>query len=96
MASKQLMKLEKLWQAMDVEMKLWVLRAIVFPTAAYGCESWTLSKNICKRIISFENECYRKILNIHWSEHRTNESIYNELKVHSGELLNFVKKQKLE
>ena len=37
MASKQLMKLEKLWQAMDVEMKLRVLRAIVFPTAAYGC-----------------------------------------------------------
>ena len=49
-----------------------------------------------KRIISFENKCYRKILNIHWSEHRTNESIYNELKIHSGELLNFVKKQKLK
>ena len=59
-------------------------------------ESWTLSRNICKRIISFENKCYRKILNIHWSEHRTNESIYNELKVHSGELSNFVKKQKLK
>ena len=77
-------------------MKLRVLRAVVYPTASYGCESWTFSKKVCNKITAFESKCYRTILNVHWSEHRTNQSIQQELKVKPEELLRFMKKQKLK
>ena len=41
-------------------------------------------------------KCYRKILKISWTEHRTNKSIRDELKVEDQWLENFVKKQKLK
>ena len=76
-------------------MKVRLLRTCIFPTATYGCETWTLSKNITQRILAFENKCYRKLLNISWTEHRTNESVYKELGVEAGFLLRFIKQQKL-
>ena len=48
------------------------------------------------RINVFENKWYRKILNVHWSDHRTNESVYSELSVKPSVLLGFVKTQKLK
>ena len=36
-------------------------------------------------------KCYRKILNISWTEHRTNRSIRNELRLQDQWLENFVK-----
>ena len=96
MAYRKLLDMEKLWQSADKRLKLRVLRSVVFPTAAYGCESFVYSKNIRNRIIAFENNCYRKILNVHWSEHRTNESVYPEHGVRSGQLLNLMKRQKLK
>ena len=77
-------------------MKLRVLRAVVIPTASYSWESWTFSKKIGNRMNAFENKCYRKILNVHWSEHRTDQSIQQELKLKPEELLRFVKKQELK
>ena len=78
------------------EMKLRVLNTCVFPTAYYGSESWTFTKNICKRINAFETKCFRKILNVSWKEHRTNISVAREIGVKMGSLLNTIKKQKLK
>ena len=36
-----------------------------------------------------ENKCYRRILNVHRSDHRTNESVYSELSVKPGVLVGF-------
>ena len=41
-------------------------------------------------------KCYRKILKISWTEHRTNKSIRDELKLEDQWLENFIKKQKLK
>ena len=91
-ASKKLVEMDKLWRSEDKEMKLRIIKSIVFPTAVYGRESWTISKKMAARINAFENKCYRKILNVHW----TNESVYSELSVKPGVLLGFVKTQKLK
>ena len=64
--------------------------------AKYGCEAWTLGKTVLKRITAFEMKCYRKILKISWTEHRTNKSIRDELKLDDQWLENFLKKQKLK
>ena len=73
-----------------------IVRACIFPIATYGCEAWTLGKTVLKRITAFEMKCYRKILKISWTEHRTNKSIRDELKLDDQWLENFLKKQKLK
>ncbi len=64
MASKKLTEMKKLWKATNKDMKLRIIRVCIFPTATYGCETWTLNKNITKRINAFENKCHRKILRV--------------------------------
>ena len=48
-----------------------------------------------KKLESFEITCYRKILRISWTQHRTNESVFEELGT-SRELLETIKKRKLQ
>ena len=52
MACIQITDMEKLWIATHNKM---MLRTCIFPTGTYGCETWTLNKNIKKRLNSFEN-----------------------------------------
>ena len=42
--------------------KVCLIKAIVFPTAMYGCESWTIKKAECGRIDAFELWCWRRLL----------------------------------
>ena len=42
----------------------------------YGCETWTITKDLERRILAFERKCYRKILRIGWVEKITNEELY--------------------
>ena len=81
MATNKLSELKFLWNGQDPQTKLRIVRARIFPIATYGCEAWTLGKTILKRITAFEKKCYRKILKISWTEHRTNTSIRDELKL---------------
>ena len=92
MASRKLEDMRQLWSSTNKNLKLRILKCCILPTAYYGNESWTLTKNIVKRINGFETKCYRKILNVSWKEHRTNISVAEEL----GTLLNTIKKQKLK
>ena len=46
-------------------------------------------------ITAFENKCYRRILRVPWTEHRTNDSIRQELGIKDEWLLQYVRKQKL-
>ena len=38
----------------------------------YGCESWTLSVKLEKKIHAFEMKCYRCLLGIPYTAHKTN------------------------
>ena len=39
-----------------------LVRAMIFPVAMYGCESWTVKKAECRRKDAFELCCWRKCL----------------------------------
>jgi hypothetical protein len=69
--------LEKIWKDKNISVKTKVelVKALVFPVATYGCESWTLRKNDRKKITTFEYWCWRRMLRISWTEKRTNVSI---------------------
>ena len=59
--------------------KVHLVKAMVFPVAMYGCESWTIKKAECRRIDSFELWCWRRLLRVPWTARRSNQSILKEV-----------------
>ena len=59
--------------------KVRLVKAMVFPVVMYGCESWTVKKAECRRIDSFELWCWRRLLRVHWTARRSNQSILKEI-----------------
>jgi len=70
------------------------MKALVWPVATYGCESWTLRKNEETRLDAFEMKGLRKILRISWTAKKTNEWVLNKAGV-KRELLVTIKARKL-
>ena len=74
------------------------MRTLILPTFLYACESWTLTAEIERRIQALEMGCYRRLLNISYKDHVTNEEVRNRIQNATGvhdDLLTMVKKQKL-
>ena len=59
--------------------KLRLVKAMVFPVVMYGCESWTIKKDKCRRIDAFELWCWRKLLRVPWTARRSTQSILKEI-----------------
>ena len=59
--------------------KVCLVKAMVFPVAMYGCESWTVKKAECRRIDAFELWCWRRLLRVPWTARRSNQSILKEI-----------------
>ena len=74
------------------------MRTLILSTFFHACESWTLRAEIERRINALEMRCYRRLLNISYKVHATNEEVRNRIqnavRVHD-DLLTMVKKQKL-
>ena len=60
------------------ELKVRLVKAMVFPVVMYGCESWTIKKAECQRIDAFELWCLRRLLKVPWTARRSNQSILKE------------------
>ena len=54
-----------------------LVKAMVFPVAMYGCESWTVKKAECRKIDAFELWYWRRLLRVPWTARRSNQSILN-------------------
>ena len=64
----------------------------------YACESWTLTAEIERRIRALEMRCYRRLLNISYKDHVTNEEVRKRIQNATGvhdDLLTMVKERKL-
>ena len=59
-ATTQMAKLTHIWKNREVDdkIKIQLMKALVNAVALYGCESWTLSKQLEKKIAAFEMRCY--------------------------------------
>ena len=47
--------------------KVHLVKAMVFPVAIYGCESWTIKKSEHQSIDVFELWCWRRCLRVLWT-----------------------------
>ena len=45
----------------------------------YRCYSWAIRKAESQRIDAFEVWCWRRLLRVHWTERRSNQSILKEI-----------------
>ena len=56
--------------------KVCLVKAMIFTVVMYRCESWTIKKTECQRIVSFELWCWRRLS---WTSRRSNQSILKEI-----------------
>ena len=59
--------------------KVHIVKAMVFPVAMYGCESWTIKKAERQRIDAFEPWFWTRLLRVPWTARRSSQSILNEI-----------------
>ena len=73
--------LDSMLKSRDITLptKVHLVKAVVFPMAMYGCESWTVKKTECQRIDAFELWCWRSLLRVPWTAKRSNQSILKEI-----------------
>ena len=73
--------LRSIFKSRDITLptKVCLVKAMVFPVAMYGCESWTVKKSERQRIDAFELWCWRRLLRVPWTARRSNQSILKEI-----------------
>ena len=78
---KVMTNLDNLLKSRDITLlaKVHLVKAMVFPVAMYGGESWTIKKAEYQRIDAFELWCWRRLLRITWTARRSNQSILKEI-----------------
>ena len=83
---------------MSLGSKVKLMRSFVISIFLYACESWTLAAELEKRTQAFEMRRYRRILNILYKDHVTNEEVRRKILAaieEYDELLTLVRKRKL-
>ena len=78
---KVMTNLDSIFKSRDIALRIKVrlIKAMVFPVAMNGCESWTVKKAEPRRIDAFELWCWRRLLRVPWTAWRSNESILKEI-----------------
>ena len=73
--------LDSILKSRDITLstKVCLVKAMVFPVVMYGCESWTIKKAEHRRIDAFELWCWRRLLRVHWTTRRSNQSILKQI-----------------
>ena len=51
------------------------VKTYVWSTLLYGCETWTVSKEMERRLEAMEMWCWRRMLKVSWTEMRSNTNI---------------------
>ena len=59
--------------------KVHLVKAMFFPVVIYGWESWTVKKAERWKLDAFELWCWRRLLRVHWTARRSNQSILKEI-----------------
>ena len=73
--------LDSIFKSSDINLptKVRLVKAMVFAVVMYGCESWTVKKAKCRRIVAFELWCWRRLLRVPCTARRSNQSILKEI-----------------
>ena len=72
-----LSRLKTIWKDKNILLasKVKLMRTLILSIFLYACESWTLTAEIVRWIQALEMRCYRRLLNISYKDHVTNEEV---------------------
>ena len=59
--------------------KVHIVKVMFLPAVVYGCESWTVKKTESWKMGVFQLWCWRRLLKIHWTARRSNQSGQKEI-----------------
>ena len=78
---KLMTNLDSILKSRDITLptKVHLVNTMVFPVVMCGCESWTIKKAEHRRIDAFDLWCWRRLLRVHWTARRSNQSILKEI-----------------
>ena len=78
---KVMASLDRIIKSRDIILptKVHLVKAMVFPVVMCGYESWIIKKAEHWRIDGFELWCWRRLLRVHWTARRSNQSILKEI-----------------
>ena len=73
--------LDSMLKSRDITLptKICLVKTMVFPVVVYGCESWTIKKAECRRIVAFDCCGGGEDLRVPWTARRSNQSILKEI-----------------
>ena len=76
-----LSRLKIIWRDKNISLasKVKLMRTLIISTFLYGRQSWTLTAELERRIQALEIRCYRRLLNISYQDHVTNEEVCNRI-----------------
>ena len=78
-----------------MDTKLRVLKAYVWSTLLYGCESWTISESVNKKLEAAEMWFLRRMLRISWKEKKSNETVLQQSGIRRS-LIKTIRRRQLE
>ena len=81
--------------SMTLSLRIRLLKCYVWSVLLYGCETWTVSKKIRKRIEAAEMWFYRRMLRISWVARVTNEEVLRRAGV-GRELMGTIRERQLK
>ena len=73
--------------------KVRVLKTYVWSVLLYGCECWTINKEIEKELEEAEMWFIRRMMRISWTEKRSNKSILKEIDTERPQIKTIRKRQ---
>ena len=78
---KAMTNLDSVLKSRDITLltKVHIVKAMFLPAVVYGCESWTTKKTECWKMDVFQLWCWRRLLKIHWTARRSNQSGQKEI-----------------
>ena len=77
----------------SIAVRLRVLKCYIWSTSLYGCETWTISGDMIKKLEALETWFYRRMLRISWKEKVTNVEVYRRMNTSTSLLIDIVHRQ---
>ena len=83
-------RITKAWGALNSLTRIWcsriktstkirIFKSTVEPIFLYGCESWSMTKCLTKKVDGTYTRMLRRVKNVSWREHMSNEQLYGPI-----------------
>ena len=87
--------MEETTQTYEVFSQVIPLKAYIWSILLYGCECWTLTKDLERRLEAAEMWYIRRIMRISWTEKKSNEEVM-EIAGYKRSQLKTIRKRQLQ